>query len=33
MSDQTYNVKYNIEVESTEATRQLGNFTAAVEAL
>lgn len=33
MADQTYNVKYNIEVESTEATRQLGNFTAAVEAL
>lgn len=33
MSDQTYNVRYNIEVESTEATRQLGNFTAAVESL
>ena len=33
MSDQTYNDKYNIEVESTDAPRTLGNFTAAVEAL
>lgn len=33
MSDQTYNVKYNIEVESSEAVKQLGNFTAAVENL
>lgn len=33
MSDQTYNVKYNIEVESTEAVTQLGNFTTAVEKL
>lgn len=33
MSDQTYNVKYNIQVESTEAVTQLGNFTTAVEKL
>ena len=33
MSDQTYNVKYNIEVESTVATQNLNNFTRAVESL
>jgi TP901 family phage tail tape measure protein len=33
MADQTYNVRYNIEVESTNATRQLGNFTQAVQAM
>lgn len=31
MSDQTYNVKYNIEVESTDAVQQLSSFTTAVE--
>ena len=33
MSDQTYNVKYNIEVESTDAVQQLTSFTTAVENL
>lgn len=33
MSDQTYNVKYNIEVESTKATQNLTAFTQAVESL
>lgn len=33
MSDQTYNVRYNIEVESTVATQNLRNFTTAVESL
>lgn len=33
MSDQTYNVIYNIQVESSDAVRQLGSFTSAVEAL
>lgn len=33
MSDQTYNVKYNIEVESTDAVDQLSKFTTAVEKL
>ena len=33
MSDQTYNVKYNIEVESTKATIELANFARAVESL
>lgn len=33
MSDQTYNVKYNIEVESTDAVKQLSSFTASVEKL
>lgn len=33
MSDQTYNVKYNIEVESTKAVQELSSFTTAVEKL
>lgn len=33
MSDQTYNVKYNIEVESTTAVKELSSFTTAVEKL
>lgn len=33
MSDQTYNVKYNIQVESTQATKNLGEFARSVESL